>query len=746
VSVPSVSGGSGPATSAGRTVHPLSATAAVPGSPRQAALVAHDAALPLGFEPNRGQADRRILFLAHAGTSTVLLTADAAVLGAAAPAPAAGCTRDTRPGPAGATTVYLRLIGANPHPRVVALDRLPGTTTYLLGATPRAWHTHIPTFARVAYHDVYPGVDLIYRGTPQGLAYDFVLAPYAHPSAVRLSVSGAPQPRRAGCGRVRRGSAVLPLRQESPAIYQDVGGRRRRIGGQTARLDRRTIGFEVGAYDRRHPLVIAARLAYATVFGRGGSVGMAIAVDQAGNAYVAGSAAPGTVPTTSGTIQPKAGGASLPGGGDAFIAKLNPQGGLVWATYLGGSGDDGASGLALGRAGDVYVTGATSSRDFPVTAHAPQRRYGGAGPASDGGGDAFVAHLDATGSALLYSTYLGGASSEQSGAIAVDSSGAAVVTGATTSPDFPTTPGAAQRTFRHMVCSSTSGMACSHAYVARLNPAGSALVYSTYLGGSGLDMGRGIAVDAAGNAYVTGMTASKDFPVSAHAFQRADRARGTAAFVTKLTPSGRLVYSTYLGGSHNEAGLGIAVGAAGNAYVTGMTSSKDFPATAHALRRTPSGPVDAFVARLSAAGDRLVYGTYLGGSGYDVGSGIAVVSSGAAYVTGATASGDFPTARPGAGGTGSTGTRMLFTAFVATLNPSGSALLLSTRLGGHRLATGDFGDWGNGVAVDPGANVYVTGSATTTDFPRTWTLPGTHGPDNSRLYVVKLAPAGTGSG
>jgi hypothetical protein len=252
-------------------------------------------------------------------------------------------------------------------------------------------------------------------------------------------------------------------------------------------------------------------------------------------------------------------------------------------------------------------------------------------------------------------------------------------------------------------------------------------------------------VDGAGNAYVTGMTASTDFPVTVHALRRVYRGSGSpgggTAFVTKLTPGGLLAYSTYLGGTRQDTGAAIAVNRTGEAYVTGMTGSADFPTTAHALQRTLGGPADAFVARLGAAGDRLVYATYLGGSNIDQGSGVAVDDSGAAYVTGSTVSRNFPTVHPLAGmmGTGS------FYAFVVRLNGSGSALLYGTYLGGRHMAGGDFGDLGRGIAVDASSNAYVTGDTTTTDFPATHTLPGTRGPNNSRIFVARIGAARTGA-
>ncbi|MGO9274542.1 MAG: SBBP repeat-containing protein [Terriglobia bacterium] len=388
---------------------------------------------------------------------------------------------------------------------------------------------------------------------------------------------------------------------------------------------------------------------------------------------------------------------------------------LSYSTYLGGSNYDSGFSVAVDVAGNAYVTGITDSTDFP-TANPLQ--------SNNGGPDAFVAKLNPAGSVLAYSTYVGGSGLNVGAAIAVDSAGNAYVTGWTDSTDFPTA-----NPFQPHLGGSDDG------FVTKLNSAGSALVYSTYLGGSASDGSYGIAVDAAGNAYVTGGTYSTDFPTANPLYS----CSGGGAFVTKFNPTGSaLVYSTCLGGSGDE-GNDIAVDAAGNAYVTGATGP-GFP-TLNPLQSSYHGGGDLFVAKLNPTGSALVYSTYLGGSSYDEGDGIAVDAAGNAYVTGYTTSTDFPTANPFQANCGACNPSLdVGDAFVAKLNPNGSALVYSTYLGGSNA------NYGRGIAADAAGNAYLGGSTDSPDFPTANPLQGTCGGDNPTLgdaFVAKLNPAGS---
>ena len=408
------------------------------------------------------------------------------------------------------------------------------------------------------------------------------------------------------------------------------------------------VTFEVASYDRSKLLIIDPVLVYSTYLGGSGpDAGIGIAVDASGKAYVTGETSSLDFPTMNASQPASA------GGGDAFVSKLNAAGSaLVYSTYLGGSGSDAGTGIAVDGLGNAYVTGQTRSTTFPTTSGAFQTSFGG------GFSNAFVSKLNAGGSALAYSTYLGGSRFDLGSGIAVDASGNAYVTGQAGSTNFPITSGAFQTSLR----------GSGDAFVSKLSAAGSALVYSTFLGGSGFDLGLGVAVDASGNAYVTGETLSSDFPTTSGALQTSFGGGYSDAFVSKLNAAGSaLVYSSYLGGRGGDQGSGIVVDASGDAYVTGLTDSADFP-TVDPLQPRYGGGGNVFVTKLNAAGSALVYSTYLGGRGGDLGSGIAVDASGNTYLTGSTGSPDFPTVNPFQ--PAKAGAVFAFDAFVAKISPA----------------------------------------------------------------------------
>jgi hypothetical protein len=710
------------------------------GATERGRIVENYGKLPLSFEVNQGQTDEQVKFLSRGHGYTLLLTRDTAIF-ALGGNPSVGSTRVSGESSGSGTKAQsktallrLKLLKANPVTKVSGEDELGGKVSYFIGNDPKKWRTNLPTYGRVKYKNIYPGIDLIYYGNQRHLEYDFVVAPGANPTSIQLDVRGAQH-----ISRAKNGDLIINIdggevRWLKPVVYQEKEGKRRQVAGHYVVKSAHRVGFEVAEFDSRRPLVIDPALAYSTFLGgSGGDNGLGIAVDVAGNAYVTGSTKSYNFPTTPGAFQTTCGGGGCVG--DAFVTKLNPSGSaLVYSTFLGGFSFDGGSGIALDASGDAFVTGFTESTDFPVTAGAFQTACGGT--CVENG---FVTELNPSGSALVYSTYLGGSGGDQGNAIAVDGAGDAYVSGQTQSSDFPVTAGAFQTTYSGAGCGAGCGV---NSFVTKLNPDGSALVYSTYLGGSVNDYGHGIALDASGDAYVTGKTQSTNFPVTAGAFQTVCNACSvvgaspvlTNAFITELNPAGSsLAYSTYLGGSGNNVGgdtaNGIAVDSSGNAYVAGLTYSSNFPTTPGAFQTTCGGPCSpppysdggtGFITKLNPTGSALVYSTYLHGSSQETIQGIAIDAAGNAYVTGFTDSYDFPTTPnafqtacvpdPDGGCNGGV--------FMTKMNSAGSAVIYSSFLMGVGEDVFSL-PIGNGIAVDAGGNAYVTGVNEDSDFPTT---------------------------
>jgi hypothetical protein len=687
-------------------------------------------ALPLSFEANQGQVDGQVKYLARGRAYTLFLTRDEAVLRLRAQKPVDGRElpriRGRKP-QAPDSVLRLRLVGANSNAAVTGGDELPGKANYFLGNDPSKWRTNVPTYARVKYQNIYPGIDLAYYGNQEGqLEYDFVVAPGADPAAITLSLGEHGSPLRIAAD----GDLLVPLengelRFHRPVVYQpdnrrsalsglqrpgfDPGIRtpdsapRTAIEGRYVLTASNQVRFELGPYDHTRPLVIDPVLYYATYLGgSGGDIGYAIAVDSSFDAYIAGTTSSTNFPTTS-TAAHK----SSAGSGDAFVTKLNAAGtALMYSTYLGGQDADFAYAIAL-SAGNAYITGTTYSTDFPTTSPGTsttpfQQTYGGAG-------DAFVAELNATGSEIVFSSYLGGNGLDQGLGVAVDSSGSAYVTGYTQSTNFATL---------NPLYGSINGS--QDAFVTKINFTGEQILYSTYLGGTQADVGQTIQVDSSGNMYVSGYTFSSDFPLMNA--EQPTAGGGVDAFVTEIASAGSsLVFSTYLGGSNDDSAFGLALDGSGNIYVTGTTYSTDFPTTTGAYQTSNSGGADAFVCKLNAAGSQLVYSTYLGGSDTDRGLAIALSSSGNAYVTGSTQSSNFPTYNAVQSVLGISagilcGASPCPDAFVTQLNSAGNGVIYSTYLGGSGY------DSGQGIAVDSTGDPYITGNTLSTNFPATFTV------------------------
>jgi beta-propeller repeat-containing protein len=679
--------------------------------------------LPLHFETNRGQTDSAVHYLVRGPRYTVFLTQAEAVL---------RLRQSVQP--MAEAILRMQFVGANPAPTIVGLEPLPGRINYFIGDDPNRWRTNVPTFAKVRYRDVYPGVDLVYYGTQGQLEYDLIVKPGAEPAVVCFQFQGASSLTLDG-GDLVVDTAVGALRLKKPLVYQEQQGTRTFVPGDYVLRDGHCVMFRIGAYDRSRTLIIDPAVSYLTYLGGSGTdAGNGIAV-AGGEAYVAGSTGSANFPAPGG-IAPKLGAGGVGAGTDVFVTKLTTAGAFVYSTYLGGSGSDHGRGVAV-AAGAAYVTGNTSSSDFPTAGGAPGGKIGTG--ALGALGDAFVTKLNAAGTALDYSVYLGGTGDDQGNGIAVDSgSGLAFVTGSTTSTDFPVACiGGGCTPFQ----SSLSGPV--DAFVARVNGAGTGLDYSTYLGGSGSDVGHGIAEEGGLVAYVTGKTnspAGVNFPANGNAFQAAPSGLDDA-FVSRVGSAGTaLLYSTYLGGSGSDVGNGIAVDGNGNAYVAGSTGSPtlSFPTTVTAFQTSFGGSGDAFVTKVNTAASgaaSLVYSTYLGGSGADVATSVSLGSSGQASVTGSTTSVNFPLVNA------LQGTLAPFEdAFVTTLNSTGTApLVFSTYLGGNGT------DSGNGIALDGIGNIYVAGTTGSTNFTTTTGAAQTSfGGGSNDAFVIKIDPSAAG--
>ena len=624
-------------------------------------------------------------------------------------------------------SLALKLIGSNSDSKIEGLDPLPGKSNYFIGNDPSEWRTDVPNYSRVRYREVYSGIDLVYYGDRRQFEYDLVVAPHADPRQINLALEGATQIKTSEDGELLVSIGEEELRMRKPFVYQDVDGERREVTGNYSINERGRVCFAIGAYDPNYQLVIDPVVDYSTYFGGSGTdVGYGIAVDQNGNVYVTGQTSSPNFPLQNPFSS------TMGGIGDAFVIKLSSGGtSLVFATYIGGRnfGERGWA-IAVDKAGNVYFTGETNSLNFPTVKPA----QGG----FRGNGDAFVAKLNIQGNTLLYSTYLGGSFFDASYGIALDRFDNAYITGRTDSANFPV-KGAIQAQRRGL----------HDAFVTRLNADG-AIVYSTYLGGnapmdgeSDNEAGYGITLDKLLNVYVTGYTSSPTFPTVNAAQPNFGGVED--AFITKINPSGSaIVNSTFLGGNSVDNARSIAVDSYGAAYVTGFTISADFPQV-NPLQPGYGGNIDGFVTKLSAAGTSFVYSTYFGGNGAEntglasdniPSCAIAVDNFGHAYLTGMTESPNLPVInaiQPMLRGNTD--------AFVAKLDAAGTGLIYSTYLGSSFTSEDnlDFLERGTNLAVDSFNNVYVIGQVLGNDFPTVFPFQRNYGGGSSDLFITKIS-------
>ncbi len=656
---------------------------------------------PLQLEANLGQSDPRYSHLGRGRGFFAFLRGDEAAI-------------DVRGG-----VLLAQMVGARGG-QGEGVEPGIGRLNYMYGSDPDRWVTDVPTYRKVKFAGVYPGVDVVYYDRDGEMEHDFVVQPGADPRQIRMRFTGAEGMRQTGIGDLIFTVGGKELRWSAPVLYQG----KRRVDGQYELRANGEVGFAVGSYDARQPLVIDPVVSVLGYLGRtGAETGGRSTVDAQGNIYLAGTTTDGTYPVTPGALAPAVGGFNASNG---VISKLSADGKqLVYSTYFGGANSELVSGVTVDGQGNAYVTGVTESSDFPTTAGSFRRAAPGTVQAGDAA-NCFVTKLNPSGNALGYSTYLGGTAKDGCTAIAVDAGGSAYVTGGSDSTDFPTTPDVFQGRFRL-----SAGPPGYDVFVTKVNPAGSALTFSTFVGGTGTDAGIGIAVDATG-VYVAGVTnSSTNWPVTQGAAQTTFG--GTSqnllfygvgdGFVFKLKPDGTgLIYNTLLGGRADDAAFGISVDGQGNAYVVGNTMSSNFPVSASAAQRTwqgaggeprlPAG--DAFVTKINPAGTQFVYSTLLGGAQDDRALSVAVGNDGAAWVVGHTMSTDFPVTadatQPRNRTVQETGEVRAGDGFVAQVNSDGSRLSYASYLGGKS------GDFLSGVSLLANGAVVVSGTTDSEDL------------------------------
>ncbi len=637
---------------------------------RDGKMLAEYGKLPLYFEANQGQFEKPVRFKARGGGYDLFLTSADTVFQFRN----VSQTEATSNQPV--DTMRMKLVGASSSALIEGTNLLPGKSNYFIGHDPKQWRTDVPQYSKVQYKAVYPGIDLVYYGTQQQLEFDFIVAPGAKPDHIQMRISGAEDLELNHDGDLIIKTKARDVQWTKPSIYQEFDGKKVKIAGGYVIQKNNQVGFQVGDYDVRKPLVIDPIVVLYSTYLGGTDFDEAhgVAVDSAGMAYVTGYTRSLDFPTANALLPT----ASV--GDNAFVIKFNPaNSSIIYATYLGGAnGCANALDIAVDSGGNAVVVGDTCANSFPLMN--PLQ------PTFAGVSDVFVTKLNATGSGLIFSTYLGGWYTETSTDVAIGPADSVYLTGWTLSYAacatcaFPTTSGAYQTTHNGSY----------EAFATKINATGS-LTYSTFIGSPGDEQGQGIAVDSSGNAIVTGLTSSTAFP-TLNAVQPVYGGGFTDAFALKLNPTGTgLVYSTYLGGSSGqpyysggrETAQGVAVDAAGNAYVTGLTPSTDFP-TLNALEPALNGCVDnRFLVKLDSAGVRQI-STYLGGGCADVvGEAVALDSLNNIYVSGSWA--------------------------VTKINSTGAAKLYSFVLPSNASLVS--------IAVDNSGRAYVAGGTTSTVLP-----------------------------
>ena len=649
------------------------------------------ARLPISFEPNQGQFEAQVEFgSSRMAGGQIWVCGDRLVIGAT-----------------GTRNISLSWRGGNPHAVAAGESKLSGKSNYFIGSKPADWHVGVSQFARVRVREIYPGIDLAIYGRQGQLEYDLILAPGANPRLIDLHFDGIDGISEIPGGDLVAHAQAMKIVQHRPLVFQEIAGNRMRVRAEFALLGPTDVGFRFGAYRREKPVVVDPVLTFSAEFGGSGTDrSRAIAVDSSGYIYVVGDTSSTDFPLAQPYEPLPTGLNSISNPRHIFVTKLTPNAsGVVFSTYLGGSTGESGRGIAVDASGNVYVAGTTVSSDYPVTTGA----IGSGGNTSQTGenNDVVVTELSPTGVSLVYSAVIGGTLDDEVASIAVDGHGDAFITGTTNSTDFPVTTGA-----HNDLGKLNNGNAAAKIFVSELNPTATAFVYSAVLGGTGVDEANALAIDGAGNAYIGGTTTSTDFPVTSGAFQTASKLSGsnTKGIVAKLAAGGATIsFASYVGGSGSEQVNGLTMDYQGNVFLTGLTTSADFPITSGAYFAPLNGAANSvFVTKVKTDGSAVLYSSVFGGMN-NLAAGIAVDSSSQAIVTGTVDNGfqvtaGAPQILPGDGASFPAHTS---NAFVIKLNAAGTLPVFASYFGGASSA-------GTGVAVDSGGDAIVTGAGDST--------------------------------
>jgi uncharacterized protein (TIGR03437 family) len=661
-----------------------------------------DAVCGLEFEPRSAASQAADKFLARGSGYTVLVGSSQARI----------CLRS----PSGVAYLQMNLAGAG-HSQGHGEHRLPGVTHYYTGHDPKNWRSSVPRFQRVVFPHVYPGVDLHYYGHGSGLEYDFVVGPHADPSLIEIDFGGASQLTLSTSGDLQIHTPAGIVTQGAPVVYQrSPDGHRQPVVGRYVFTGQSRVRFALGPYDRSRPLIIDPVIVYSTVLGGslGREQGQSATRDRAGNIWVVGTMDSDDFPTAPGQALGRRGRFD-----DGVVMKFDPSGRTrLFTLFVGGQDGDQILDVDTDAAGNAYVTGVTTSFDFPTTSGAFQREFQQSFPRRS---DSFVVKIGPTG-AIVYSTLFGGLGDEVAFSIAVDPASRAYIAGTTGSREFP-----GSTIIRPAVGGATD------AFVARFNAAGSQLLQLAFIGGNAAETANALAFDPNGNVVLTGITRSPDFPSTPGAFQSVPGGKDDA-FAAKLTPALQLVWMSPLGAAEEDVGYAIAA-TAGAIYVAGLTESPSFPVSPGAFQRVFRGEQDVFVATIKPDGSAILNSTLLGGGDFDRPSTINVDAAGSCYLTGITASVNFPVTQDAAWRQ----TNGELDIFIAQLNSTLTSLIYSSYLGGNR---DDYHWWGRAGFDPTRRQLVLTGESYSTTFPTTRdNTPNPFPlPPNMHLTVVELPP------